>query len=98
MREIFEFFSLFDVITPVVGFYQDFKNDPTHTWTFFFDYDDCINQGHNAVDIEKIFDKYKIKRWGSQITNGELFISVPKYEAERARRVLNYHGVPTLDR
>lgn len=42
MRQLFEVLSIFDWITPTIGFAQDIVNDPTplqsHSWTFFVPY------------------------------------------------------------
>lgn len=95
---IFEIFSMFDWITPAVGFVEDIVNDPTplqsNSWTFFIPYDEMKNSGWSAFDIENLMDKHGIKRWGSQITNGDFFFSVNLEQARWAEYVLLQYSVP----
>jgi len=97
MRGLLELFTIFDWITPSIGFIQDFKNDPTllqtNSWTFFFDYGDLLNAGYNAVDVERLLHQHGIKTWGSQITGGEYFFSVPIGQTELATNILNQRGI-----
>ncbi len=98
MLWFFVLLSICDWITPAKGFIEDVVNDPTlfqsNSWTFFVPYHQSLEQGHNARGIEKLMDKHGVHHWGSQITGGEYFFSVPKNQAGRAEYLLNKHGVP----
>ncbi len=98
MKELFEFFSIFDWITPLKGLWEDIINDPTllqsNTWTFFIPYNQALKNGWNCRDIEKLMKDYGIKTWGSQITCGELFFSVKLEQAQWAEYLLLREGVP----
>lgn len=98
MKALFELFSIFDWITPSIGFLEDAINDPTllqsNSWTFFVPYDVSLNNGWNAFDIEDVLDQHGIKYWGGQITNGEFFLSVKLEQARWAESILIEHGVP----
>lgn len=98
MFKLFELLSIFDWITPTRGLIEDAINDPTlfqvNSWTFFIPYAKSIEVGWNACQIEKILDDGGIKHWGSQITNGEFFFTVPRDQAAEAEYFLNYFGVP----
>ena len=101
MRELFGFLSIFDWITPSIGFLEDAINDPTllqsNSWTFFIPYDESINNGWNAVTIEELLHQHGVKHWGSQITNGEFFFSVKLEQAQWAEYVLNQYGIPLAE-
>lgn len=98
MRGFFEFLSIFDWITPSVGFIQDIINDPTplqsNSWTFFVPYEQSLGGGWNAVDIEKLMKQHGIHYWGSQFTNGEFFFSVKRDQAQWAEYILLKNNVP----
>jgi hypothetical protein len=98
MKSLIELLTIFDWITPTVGFIEDFINDPhplqTGTWTFFVPYDRALSRGWNAAMIEQMLDQHGIKRWGSQITNGNFFFSVPIGQARWAEYLLTGNGVP----
>ncbi len=98
MRKLFEIFSIFDWITPSIGFLEDIINDPTllqsNTWTFFVPYDQAIKSGWNAFDVEDLMKQHGIKMWGSQITGGEFFFSVKLEQAQWAEYLLLRYGVP----
>lgn len=98
MYQIFGFLSIFDCITPIIGFVEDFINDPTplqtNSWTFFIPYDTALGNGWNAVDIEDLLDQHGIKHWGSQITNGDLFFSVKREQAAWAEYLLLRNRIP----
>ena len=98
MRPLIEFLTIFDWITPTIGFIEDFINDPTllqrNSWTFFIPYDNALNSGYNAVKIEELLKANGIKVWGSQITNGELFFSVKREQAHFAEYLLMKYQVP----
>jgi len=98
MRGLFEFFSIFDWITPSVGFIQDIINDPTplqsNSWAFFIPYDEALNNGWNAFGIEGMLKQHGIKTWGSQISNGSLFFSVKLEQAQWAEYLLLRNGIP----
>lgn len=102
MRQIFEFLSIFDWITPTIGFVETFVNDPTllqsNSWTFFVPYDQSLKSGWNAVDIEHLLQQNGIKTWGGQITNGEFFLSVKSEQAQWAEYLLLRHGIPLNER
>lgn len=98
MKEVFEFLSIFDWLTPTIGLIEDLINDPTpfasNSWTFFIPYDQSLESGWNAAMIERLMRGYGIKTWGSQITGGELFFSVKKEQAQWAEYLLNQNSVP----
>jgi hypothetical protein len=102
MRGLFEFFSIFNWITPVVGFIEDFLNDPTllqsNSWTFFVPYSRSLDNGWNAFDIEDLMGRHGIKTWGGQITGGEFFFSVKLEQAQWAEYILLNHGVPVNEK
>jgi hypothetical protein len=100
MRGLFEFLSIFDWITPSVGFIEDFINDPSliNNWTFFVPYDQSLKSGWNAVDIENLLNQYGVKTWGGQITNGEFFFCVSLEQAQWAEYLLIRYGVPLNER
>ncbi len=100
MRRIFEFLTIFDWITPSIGFIEDIIHDPTllqsNSWTFFVPYDQSLNAGWNARDIERLLEKHGIRHWGGQYTfpNGEYFFSVKLEQAQWAEYLLLRHGIP----
>lgn len=98
LKELFEFISIFDWITPTVGFIEDFINDPTllgsNSWTFFIPYDESLEAGWNAALIERLMKQHGIKTWGGQITGGEFFFSVKKEQAQWAEYLLLNNSVP----
>lgn len=98
MRQFFEILSIFDWVTPTVGFVEDIINDPhplqPNSWTFFIPYGKSIESGYNARQIEKMLDQAGVKHWGSQITGGEFFFTVPKGHAAAAEYLLGNAGVP----
>lgn len=97
-RKIVEVLTIFDWITPTIGFVEDAINDPTllHTnsWVFFIPYDGALDSGWNAAMIERMLSDYGIKHWGSQITNGKFFFSVPKNQARWAEYLITGSGIP----
>ncbi len=98
MRGLIEFMTIFDWITPTVGFFEDVINDPTplqtNSWTFFIPYDESLSSGWNAAMIERMLSQYGIKHWGGQITNGRFFFSVPKNQARWAEYLITGQGIP----
>ena len=98
LGSIFQIGSIFDWITPSVGFIQDFINDPTlfqsNSWTFFIPIDEMTSSGWSMFSAENLMDKYGIKHWGSQVTNGQLFFSVRKDQALWAEYILLKYGIP----
>ncbi len=101
MKALFDFLSIFDWITPTLGFVEDFINDPTplqtRSWTFFIPYDDALNAGWNGRDIEWLMKQYGIKTWGSQITNGDFFFCVSRNQAHWAEYLLLRNGIPVQE-
>lgn len=97
-RKVFEALSIFDWVTPLIGFAQDIINDPTplqtNSWTFFIPYDAALAAGWNAIQIEDFLNQYGVKNWGSQITGGELFFSVQLEKAQWAEYLLLRQGIP----
>lgn len=93
-----EFLSVFDWITPLVGFAQDIKNDPTlmqtNSWTFFIPYKQALNRGWNPNRIECLLNKKGIKTWGGQITSGEFFFSVELENAPVSEVLLLANNIP----
>jgi hypothetical protein len=102
MRQFFEFLSIFDWITPTIGFVETFINDPTplqtNSWTFFVPYDQSLQSGWNAMDIEQLLGQHGIKTWGGQITDGEFFLNVKREQAQWAEYLLLKNGVPLNER
>ncbi len=102
MRKIIEALTVFDWITPVVGFIEDAINDPhplqLHSWTFFVPYDQALGNGWNAAMVEKLLDQYGIHHWGSQITSGKFFFKVPLEYARVVEYLLADSGVPVDSR
>ncbi len=98
MRWLFEFFAVFDWITPSVNIFEHIVNDPTplqsNSWTFFIPYNRSIGNGWNAFDIEKLMRENGVKMWGTQITNGDLFFTVKLEQAQWAEYLLVRHGIP----
>jgi hypothetical protein len=98
MRGLIELMTIFDWITPTVGFIEDFYNDPTplqtNSWTFFVPYDESLSGGWNAAMIERTLSQNGVKHWGGQITGGRYFVSVPVDQARRAEHLLTGQGVP----
>lgn len=101
MREVFEFLSIFDWITPTIGFVQDLVNDPTplqsNSWTFFVPYNESLGCGWNAANIERMLNQSGVKTWGGQLTNGEYFFSVNLNQAQWAEYLLQRNGIPLTD-
>lgn len=102
MYKLFDALSVFDWITPTIGFVETFWNDPTplqsNSWTFFVPYDESLSSGWNAVDIEKLLNQHGIKTWGGQITNGEFFVSVKLEQAQWAEYLILRHRIPLNER
>lgn len=100
MFRLFEALSIFDWVTPAKGFVEDAINDPTlfqvNSWTFFIPYDASLEAGYNARMIERLMDRHSVKRWGSQITGGEFFFTVPKEQAQWAEYLMLQSGIPIL--
>jgi hypothetical protein len=98
MRGFFELLSIFDWITPAVNIAQTIANDPTplqsNSWTFFIPYNSVLRAGWNAKDIEELLEQDGIHYWGSQVTNGEFFVSVGLGQARRAETLLKRQGIP----
>lgn len=98
MLKLFEFLSIFDWITPAANIVETVANDPTplqsNSWTFFVPYRQSLKSGHNAKDIERLFRRNGIHFWGSQVTNGEYFVSVGLDQARQAEYLLQRQGVP----
>lgn len=101
MREVFEFLSIFDWITPTIGFVQDIVNDPTplqsNSWTFFVPYNQALGNGWNPANIERMLKQHGIKTWGGQLTNGEYFFSVKLNQAQWAEYLLQRNGIPLTE-
>lgn len=103
MRRLVELLTVFDWVTPAVGLVQDIVNDPTplqsNSWTFFIPYDEALQRGWNARQIEKIIlKKNGVKFWGAQITNGTYFFSVKLDNAAWTEGLLSMAGVPMQSR
>ncbi|RMF03326.1 MAG: hypothetical protein D6768_06210 [Chloroflexi bacterium] len=98
MRSFFEFLTIFDSITPTLGFVEDFLNDPSflgsNTWTFFLPFGDLIDAGWDPHMVKEMLNESGIKTWGSQITNGEFFFSVKLGQARWAEHLLSANGIP----
>jgi hypothetical protein len=98
MRQFFELLSIFDWLTPTIGFLEDIINDPTlfqsNSWTFFIPYDQSLESGWNANGIENLMKQHGVKTWGGQITGGEFFFSVKLEQAQWAEYLLNQNSVP----
>lgn len=100
MLGIFKFLTLFDWITPTIGFAENLINDPTllqsNSWTFFIPYDLSLATGWNANDIKALLKKHGIHSWGGQYTypNGNYFFNVKLEQAQWAEYLLLKHGVP----
>lgn len=98
MRQFFELLSIFDWLTPAIGFLEDIVNDPTlfqsNSWTFFIPYDQSLESGWNALGVENLMKQHGVKTWGSQITGGEFFFSVKLEQAQWAEYLLNQYSVP----
>ncbi len=100
MRRIFEFLTIFDWITPTIGFAEDIINDQTllqsNSWTFFVPYDQSLNAGWNAVGIHKMLHHNGIQWWGAQydFPTGKYFFSVRVEQAQWAEYLLLCHGIP----
>lgn len=101
MRGLFELFSNFDWITPIIGFGQDIKNDPTlmqsNSWTFFIPYDQALNSGWNPFQIEDLLNRHGIKTWGGQLTAGQYFFSVGLETARWAEYIFLKYGIPLTE-
>lgn len=98
MRSVFEFLTIFDSISPMIGFIEDFLNDPSilgkDTWTFFLPYGEMVEQGWDPHAVREMLGESGIKTWGSQFTNGEYFFSVPLGQARWAEHLLSANGIP----
>jgi hypothetical protein len=98
MFKIFEALTMFDWITPLWGMFQDIRHDPTllqtNSWTFFIPYEKSAQGGWNGFAITGLLNRYGIKTWGSQITNGQFFFSVKLDQAQWAEYLLLRKGVP----
>lgn len=98
MLKLFELLSILDYFTPAKGLVEDVINDPTlfqdNTWTYFVPYGEANGSGWSARQIEDLMAKHGIKTWGSQITGGDFFFSVPLDQAGWAEYVLLRYGVP----
>lgn len=98
MRQFFELLSIFDWLTPTIGFFEDIINDPTplqsNSWTFFIPYDQSLESGWNAFGVQNLLKQHGVKTWGSQITGGEFFLSVKLEQAQWAEYLLQQHNVP----
>jgi hypothetical protein len=98
VRKIFEALSIFDWITPLVGIAETVYHDPTplqsNSWTFFIPYDNALRAGWNERDIRGMLGQHGISSWGSQITNGELFFTVSREQAQNAEHYLRRNGIP----
>lgn len=95
---VFQFLSIFDWFTPLKGFVEDARHDPTplqsNSWTFFIPYREAIGAGWNQRDVVQLLRDHEVETWGCQITDGELFFSVALAEARWAEYVLLKRGVP----
>jgi len=102
MRKLIEALTIFDWITPTLGFIEDMINDPTllqsNSWTFFMPYDETLNRGWDAFSLESLLNKHGINTWGGQITGGEFFFSVKLDQAQWAEYLLLKNGVPLNDK
>lgn len=98
MKWLLEFGSVFDWITPTVGFIQDFVNDPTllqtNSYTFFVSFDEASKAGWDLRQIRGLLDRHGIKTWGSQITGGDIFFSVKLDQMQWAEYILLRYGIP----
>lgn len=102
MKGLFEFFAIFDWITPLASLVESIGNDPTlfqsNSWTFFIGYDEALGKGWNGFDIERLMTQHGIKSWGRQVVGGEFFFSVNLEQAQWAEYLLLKHNVPVHER
>lgn len=98
MRGVLEFFSMFDWISPTIGLIEDIANDPTflqkNSWTFFVPFDEMLENGWSAWNVERLMNEHNIKHWGGMITNGEFYFTVKLERAQWAEYILLKNNIP----
>jgi hypothetical protein len=89
-RQLLEFGSLFDWISPAVAGILDVANGPSHQFTIPRD---CGWSGH---EIETLLRRHGIKTWGLMIPaySDSIAITVRQSQSKWAQYVLQQQGIP----
>jgi hypothetical protein len=90
MRQLLEFGSMFDWITPLLSFILDVAHGPSHTFEIPRD------AGWSGRDVEGLLRQHGVKTWGLMIPaySSSILITVRQAQARWAEYVLQRYGVP----
>ena len=97
MRQLFEFLSIFDWVTPVAAILEDLEHGgpfDMDKWTFYIPHDAAIGKGWSGADVLNLMQENGIATWGSLLHFGEFFFTVPLEQAAWAEYILNKYSVP----
>jgi hypothetical protein len=89
-RNLLEFGSLFDWVTPLVAGFLDIVHGPAHTFQL------SRASGWSAQDVQGLLQKHGIRTWGLMIpAYGDVIaITVRQAQARWAQYLLQRHGIP----
>lgn len=86
--DLLEVLTIFDWISPTAAIIQDVARGGGET---FLIPQTC---GFTGKEIERVLRRAGCQTWGLMAINRTFTISVPKSQAELARRALIQHGIP----
>lgn len=80
--------SVFDWITPLAAYAQDFLYGPSHTFGIPHDI------GWSGREIAGLLNRHGIQTWGLMIVSDTLMVSVRESQARWAQYLLQREGIP----
>ncbi len=80
--------SMFDWITPVAAYAQDFLYGPSHTFLI------PHGIGWSGYEIARLLNRHGIQTWGLMIVGDTLMVSVRQTQARWAQYLLQREGIP----
>lgn len=86
--KILAFGSMFDWITPVAAYAQDFLYGPAHTFLI------PHGIGWSGREIARLLNRHGVKTWGLMIVSDTLMVSVREPQARWAQYLLQREGIP----
>ena len=93
--DLIDIFSLRDLVTPLVSFFQDIFYGPS----VFFGVPSIA--GFSKREVGRLLDRKKIKNWGMMYDGHLIIFNVPEKQQDDAYRVLRQAGIgvvfPKLD-
>ena len=88
LHQLLKMGSTFDWISPLLGFFQDAANGPSHTFLIPND------SGWSGREIERLLRQSGVGTWGLMIVGDTLMVSVRAPQAAWAQSLLLKKGVP----